>query len=331
MKLDHIYFGGGGGIEGSSVYTVKGKLFDSQGNAVGDEFVISGSQPGERPIVTELAGGGFAVAWNRDMSKDSEYTGFDEIFVDVATFDSQGNAISGPVEIARTSAEGGDSLQIAGLADGNFVLNWTNELDYNAGQTGTDLKTYSQVFDIQVSPIGQPIHTLNYYEFEGLRANIDFAGLADGRYVEVHVERDTDDSATMVAQFHMADGSPDGSPVILNDHMANWQTVDGTGFYLDELLALPDGGFVAAWSGQSGYGATTLVQRFDALGNAVGDFLPLGTADTQGVEVEMELLANGDFWVAWRGWENGSGLTGESHSQIIDVTDTGLEASLWLT
>ncbi len=141
-------------------------------------------------------------------------------------------------------------------------------------------------------------------------------GLADGGYV-VTWEGATSDGqgSDIFSQQFDANGSQVGSLNRLQGEAGN------NGDYSPQVLGRPDGGYVIAWYGGSGY-QTVFAQQFDASGTKVGTQIPLSAgANTSNGYPAMTNLADGGYLIAWEMQQNGV-----TYTQRFDADGTAVGA-----
>lgn len=312
------------GGSGDFLFTVMGRMYDDLGRPLDDAFLISGPGDGQIPQVTALADGGFAAAWT---SCDDARAPDDTFHVQVTAFNRHGHQTGEIVDLGATGALGGDSLIIEGLADGNFLVNWTTQIASDGSQTYSDLETLAQIFDPGGNALGAPVKTYDFPD-DPQMLTFGLASLADGRFVFVHAERINQKDQPVWAQFHNADGTADGAPVLLHNFIAQWNPVNGSRqYFIEDVIGLEDGSFVLSWATGVGFEGT-MAQRFDAQGNAMGDFIRLGDAESWGVESDLDLLGNGNVLATWSGYDP-YGNQGNIYLQEIQPIGQGLETDLW--
>ena len=137
------------GSDGSSA-GVQGQRFDALGNRVGAEFQVNTefSSFQYEPSVSGLSGGGFVVTWTSYSSGSAGDGSGQGIFAQ--RYDASGNPAG--AEFPVTSEVSGDQREpvVAGLADGTFVVAWTDESGLDTSSGGI----YAQHFAADGSPLG---------------------------------------------------------------------------------------------------------------------------------------------------------------------------------
>jgi len=248
-----------------------------------------------QPAITALADGRFVVAWTDDSRTGGDTSSF---AIRAQIFDADGSRSGAEFLVNSTTDVGQSSPAITALADGRFVVAWTD-----GSQTGGD--TSSSAVRAQV------------FEADGRRSGAEFlvnsttvnaqfesaiTALADGRFVVAWTDvsqtgADTSSSAVR-AQVFEADGRRSGAEFLVNGTTLNDQ-------FQPAITALADGRFVVAWTDDSQTGADTSsyavrAQVFEADGRRSGaEFLVNSTTQALQFEPTITALADGRFVVAW--------------------------------
>ncbi|WP_342070276.1 hypothetical protein [Yoonia algicola] len=246
--------------------------------------------------VSVLANGGLVVAW-KDVG-------------DQLIYQKQLDADLQPVgEIERVSdieAFADDYIDINALEDGGWLAVWRS----SAAEKG--------IFVRQFASDGSPVGEASLVNVLGAPVN-DFVTstisepsievLADGSFIVVWQASGADglfdqDSDIYMQRFS-SDGIALGDTTRVNDLEPGSQT-------FSQVLALPDGGWLVAWTDETldlGGGTVQIIernttaQRFDAEGNKVGDnMIVSGSPDIRQQYPEMVLLSDGTILIAW--WAN---------------------------
>jgi hypothetical protein len=322
-----------GGSDGSES-GVKGQVFNGDGSKVGTEFLVnSATYNGQfEPTITALANGGFVVAW----TDDSEQGDPDGSGIKGQVFGSTGIP-AGPeflVNTAKTSDQ--DEPTIAALADGRFVVAWTNEqpiidiIDPSLGDpTGFNIR--ARIFNPDGSTAGAELlvnATTDEYQYEPA-----IMGLTNGGFVVTWTDtsgQGGDASGQSVkGQLFNAAGAKVGGEFLVNTTTNDRQ-------YEPAMAALPDGRFVVTWTDDSGdtSGAAVRGQIFNADGSKSGaEFLVNTTTNDEQRGPTITVLADGRFVVGWTDWSESADDTSEDavRGQIFDprgaVTLNGSEAA----
>jgi VCBS repeat-containing protein len=263
-------------------YGAYARLYDADGNAVGNEFQVSTVTSGYQVALDclSLDGGGFAVLWGSDdFVNQAMY---------LQRYNAAGVADGAPLQLTTTL----DGLYFAFvpvtvLADGSFLVLSTatdaeNPFNYDlfGSLVSADGSTTSAPFPINSSGYGH---------------GPAVAVLADGSFVVVYASADEMASNPAIyAQLYSADGTSVGDAFQVSPDNASWHEQAS-------VQALPDGGFVVAWAESDGFmGGDIFARRFDATGAPLSDATQINTTEhvSQGM-VELGLLADGRLVAAW--------------------------------
>jgi hypothetical protein len=204
-------------------------------------------------------------------------------------------------ELLVNTATPGDQNQpaVTALADGRFVVAWTDDSDLLGDASGTAI--VAQIFNADGSKSGADF-LVNTTTTAG-QLTPAVTALAGGGFAVAWTDTGTsggDASVTGVrAQVFNADGSKSGAEFLVNTTTAGSQA-EAT------IAALADGRFVVAWRDNSQSGGDTSLfavraQAFNADSSKSGtEFLVNTTPTNNQHEPSITALADGRFVVAWR-------------------------------
>jgi Ca2+-binding RTX toxin-like protein len=346
--------------DASDSQRVLAQRFDAQGSPVGAQIVVGDGISGEHsgPQVAALADGGFAVAFTsstdgNDLSvREYSATG---VYQTGVTFGSSASESQGAIISSgtgyRLTFQFGDDILLPGTVNSDaltgiqeapaiaeidggdrYVVSW---LDHNGGNNyryrvfdsnGTPVTASTQVNDSPgVASDGNFPAAPSMADLGDSPAAV--VGLASGGFViawyEFSTELQDEQGYSVHAKIYDGDGVQVGSEFLVNSAFKNFQV-------FPDLVALPDGGFVAVWSdssaGANGTDYNIVGQAFNAFGARVGSqfVVNTGTDGTSGQFFpHVAALADGRLVVEWH-----SAATGEIRTQIIDPRDgmvTGTE------
>ncbi|MBT7759690.1 MAG: tandem-95 repeat protein [Rhodospirillaceae bacterium] len=256
-----------------SDYGIFGQRYDSSGDAAGGEFQINThtSQGQYVSTMSGLADGGFVVIWNSDGQDSSSYGIFGQ------RYDANGNP-TGSEFRANTYTSGiqfNESYvteNVAGLADGGFVVIWHDE----NGRDSSGYAMFGQRFDANGDADGAEFQINTYSNDDQRRGSVD--ALKDGGFVVSWTSAGQDGSGLGIfAQRYDADGDAVGDEFQVNTATDSDQNHNG-------VTGLADGGFVITWSSAN-------VDGSDDFGG-VGDF---GPAHDRHVARNFRLGIHGDM------------------------------------
>jgi Ca2+-binding RTX toxin-like protein len=221
------------------------------------------------------------------------------------------------------TAKAQESPTVAGLADGGFVVTWT-DLGGTLGDASVS-SVKAQLYDRHGLAVGTEFR-VNSMTADG-QYNRGVTGLADGGFVvtwQDHSGTLGDASrAAVKAQIFSASGASIGGEMLVNSTTAGNQS-------LPRIASLAGGGFVAAWQQESGtlgdadY-SSIRAQMFSANGTRIGGELRV---DTHNALLHLNPcvtgLAGGGFAVSWRN------LSDEIKAQLFDASGAKLGGELFV-
>jgi len=265
---------------------VVSQLFSATGAKVGSETVVR-SVNGEQDITPHaigLANGGYALVWlGAGPSANS---------ICLQEFDANGVATSGVIQANTGLPIVQYAPSVATLADGGLLVTWEESaIDGNT--------VYAQRFDASGGKVGGEfkVNTTDFFD-TGYNAP-KAVGLTGGGFVVVWGAGQSQTGQDVIAQAYDASGAKIGAATTVNTVTANDQ-VHPT------VAALPDGGYLVAWSDQQIFAATGVtVQRFDASGAKVG--APIQVSSSGGLPA-LTVFADGSFAVSWDASSGGESL-----------------------
>lgn len=232
------------GPVGQDQWTIHGQIFDSSGTAVGGELDLNQILVGIKETPKIVAhGDGFIVAWENsgeDLVSPARYR--------ICLFDASGNPTNPGTDIqvnTHNSNLAGAPPSISVLTDGRIVVAWEST-DWTGtfgdpSEDGSQTCIRARILDADGNGIGNDFivntTTDNYQGFPSV------VGLADGRFVIAWASFDNGDGAPRCIRGRMynVDGTAAGDDFILNSITASDQ-------FAPNLVALPDGRFVASWA-----------------------------------------------------------------------------------
>lgn len=295
---------------------VRAQYYDSSGRPTGRELLINGTTSGGQDggVIATLTNGRTIVAWT-DTSGEGADVGSSS--VRAVMLDQSGNKLSFPdgrnqIIVNTTTSLGQYDAQVAALANGGFVVTWSDTSGVGDNNNG-GLK--GQLFDGLGARIGGEFQINT--STDALQDRAQVSALASGGFVVTWVDyshsADDKSGAAIRAQLFAADGAKLGAELLVNTTLEGTQTFPA-------ICTLAGGGFVIAWEDQGASsgdlsGRAVKAQMYDEAGRRVGpEFLvnSLVTGD-QGVPV-ICALSDGGFVIAW---VDHSGAGGDSSGSSI--------------
>lgn len=292
---------------------IKMQILHQDGLKVGGELLVNlplGYQ--DSPSVAALTNGKFVVTWSDFAGPGADTNGS----VRAQIFNSDGSKSGGELSVNTISASTQNDSAIVGLANGGFVITWT---DFS-GQTGSVSSVRGQVFTAAGQKVGNEL--LLQSSLNGVRNDTSVAALADGRFivtwtdnsfsllgtpiiVNPEIQKQDRSDTAILGQIFTADGQRSGDLFQVNTTKTFAQSSS-------TVAALADGGFVVAWFDQSGEGGdpesgAIKAQAYDQAGQRIGGEFLVNT-QTRGAQFgpSIVVLDNGSVLIGWRDSDTGT-------------------------
>ncbi|MEZ5841019.1 MAG: LamG-like jellyroll fold domain-containing protein [Hyphomicrobiales bacterium] len=264
-------------------YGVYARFFNADGTARGDEVHVNTTVDSNQDAVeaTALADGGLFVVW-RSYAAD----GTTDIYAQ--RLDASGNPVG--AEILLSDDQGYQNLpEVIQLADGTIIATW----DSNATGDAT-----RGIHRVEIDPGTGTVtgKTTLTYEVNQNAPAPDVAALEGGGHVVTWTSVDLTGSGwDIMARLFDADGNPVGDTFRVNTNVSSTQ-------YQPSVTTLPDGGFAVAYASYNfdGNSYGVVVQRFDDLGNRIGDEVLVNSYSTNiQYNPSVAALPDGSLVVTW--------------------------------
>ncbi len=291
-----------------------GKAVNAQG-----EFTVAAFEDGKdqsEPDVASLKDGGYVVAWTEvsgntyksaevnDLNNDGDVLDSGETIwknglinhdVFIQRYDADGEVVGDATRVntfvTNVNADGGRSqhdVNVVGLENDNYLVTWTSDDQYITQDSWDNGSRYiqGQIYDVNGNPICE--------EFTVSRAEYDpIVALPDGGFI-----------VTWSADARLDNTDKDGT--------SNNNPQDGT-----------DNPIYSDSHDSSGFGV--IAQRFDALGNEVGErvIVNQNVTDDQ-MDSDIVMLDNDTAIMTWQS-QNGTDGDFDIHAQTLQLTNNGLE------
>src|SRR6266446_686229 len=253
--------GTGGDISSAGI---RARIFNADGTTSTSDFLVNTTtfDAQELPTITALPDGHFVVAW-RDYSQ----TGGDRSSTAVRgqVFNPDGSKSGGEFLGNTTTAGPQEEPTIAGLADGRFVVAWTDSSASGGDTSSSAIR--AQLFNPDGSKSGSEflVNTTTLHQ----QYQPTVTGLPDGGFVVAWTDgSDFSTSKNIRAQVFNADGSLSGDEFVVNTTLPNHQD-------RSTIAAWHDGHFVVAWTDFSQTGGDTSSLAIRAQIFAAGDVAPV--------------------------------------------------------
>jgi Ca2+-binding RTX toxin-like protein len=283
--------------------------YDAAGNKMGDEIRVNTTTAGNQYTsdLAALADGGYVITWaSDDLPGDGSV-------IYAQRYDGAGNRVGDETQVNTTFSIQQTEPTVTTLTDGGYVITWES---FN----GFDI--YARRYDSAGNAIGEETRVNAFTDSSQFTPEI--TALADGGYVIVWASDLQDgDGYGIYAQHYDATGNATGSASRVNTTITNDQSAPA-------IAALTDGGYAVTWTSyaQDGDGYGVYVQRYDAVGNAIGGetLVNSNTHDFQRSPA-VAALADGGYIITWEsiGQDgDGSGIYARRFDAGGDSIATGL-------
>ena len=229
-------------------FATRAQVFGANGAASGATFLVNTTTVGNQmqPAITGLANGRFVVAWQDDSA-----TGGDTFFnaIRAQIYNADGSTFGADFQVNTTTASHQFEPAITALADGRFVVTYTDN-----SRTSGDLDSYdlrAQLFNADGSASGTEFLVNSIVTSDQTLSTI--TALADGRFVVAWTDGSifsTGNGVEIRAQLFNADGSTSGAEFQANTTVIGHQIAP-------TISTLADGRFVVSWTDVSATGGDT--------------------------------------------------------------------------
>jgi probable HAF family extracellular repeat protein len=238
---------------GTGIWSVNAQVFDASGAKVGTEFVVDtgvSNTGGEMfPQIAGLADGDFVVTWQTFGGLPGDSSG-ESIAAQI--FDANGAKVGAEFQVNTETLYSQYDPQVAALANGDFVISWTDESGTLGDTSGTSVK--AQVFDENGVKVG-PEFLVNTETTKNQDAQT-VVGLPDGQFViawrdSSQAPGDTNSGSSIKAQiFEVAsEDAPVISTLVGQPVAGQAIEVKGTGEVGSTVTLYADGGSTSVGSG----------------------------------------------------------------------------------
>lgn len=158
--------------------TVRAQVYDPDGNAVGNEFLVPTETTGKQdgPAVAALANGRFVITWidNSGQAPDTDGSA-----IRAQVYNADGTPVGGEFVVNTTTTNTQVWPDIAALPGGGFVIVWGDSSQTGHDTDGTSIR--GQQFDGSGNPVGGEF-SVNATT-EGSQTNPELKVLTDGRFL----------------------------------------------------------------------------------------------------------------------------------------------------
>jgi len=162
----------------SSGLSLRARIFDSSGNAVGSDVVIGGPEAGRfYNDAQALGNGGFMVTWSEIVSGKYD--------VRAQVFDATGAAAGSAFTVNQAAGRHESFSTITPLTDGRMLVQWKSEANFN--NVGVDTITFGRVLNANGAPAGNEF-ILSQRAYDDAKVT----AMADGGFITAWVVREYD-------------------------------------------------------------------------------------------------------------------------------------------
>jgi Ca2+-binding RTX toxin-like protein len=262
-----IVFEDQNGADGSS-NGIFGQLYDSEGQALGENFLINSTTEGEQvsPEVAVLTNGDVVVSWFSTNGNNIYDYNIQRFTVNGTSLEPVGDEIS---IISDERIINDVNSEVIALSDGGFVV------------TYQDSESFAQIFDAD----GTPRTELFSPDIDFYNASPDVTELADGNILFTWQIEGAPHLSGLYGRIFDSEGNAVTDTLTLDDREGEQRFSD--------TVALDNGGFVSVWHAatEPNGDGPVLARTFDSNGNPVGDSFQVSEGNISGARSEYTLSA----------------------------------------
>ncbi|MBD2153421.1 Ig-like domain-containing protein [Leptolyngbya sp. FACHB-16] len=283
---------------GQSDFGIYGQRYDSMGNVLGDEVLMTLYPPESRYFIHSTAldaTGNVVLTWERFFQPE-----FDN-GIYAQRYDSTTSTTGGEFPVYTNIMNYQGDPQVVVDANGNFVVTWTG-----SDSSDSDFGVFAQRYSSDGTTLGSFFRVNS--ETSGYQGSSHVAMDADGNFVvtwEDARQNTNVNPGDIYAQRYSSTGIALGEAFQVNTSTASLQEAP-------RIAMDADGDFIVTWhsDGQDGSGLGIYAQRFSRDGVALGNEFRVNTytTDTQS-DPQVAMDADGDFVITWQSnGQDGDGL-----------------------
>ena len=224
-------------------------------------------------VSTQLNNGNVVVVWQSEPI-------FSEVRAQIVTPD--GVKVGNELTINNLTEGTQDNPSVTHLADGGFLVSWTDDQGLDGNLRGV----FARAYDADGTPRGGQFQVNQTTFLDQDSSSVTGIG-DDGAFVAF----ETDDGRDLVGRTFSDPNVPSSNEFI----------IDARGAYVWDTATLNDGDTVVMWMTNDSNGVYLLAQKYSPLGVAVGSQITIATASIVfDINVSIvEPLANGGFVTVW--------------------------------
>ncbi len=161
----------------TSLSAIRAQVFAADGSKTGGEFLVNTTTAGSQltSSATALAGGGFVISWTDSSQSPDEPSGY---AIRAQVFAADGSKLGTEFLVNTTTSGNQDYSEVTALADGGFVVTWTDLSRTGVDTSGAAIR--AQVFAADGSKSGDEILVNTITTGDQARSTV--TALADGRF-----------------------------------------------------------------------------------------------------------------------------------------------------
>jgi Ca2+-binding RTX toxin-like protein len=224
----------------TSGFAVRAQMFNADGTLSGPEFLANATilHGQQQPAITQMAGGGFAIAWVDQSTAPVD--GFGPQVIRAQLFGPLGGTPRSDILISSPDALDAGQPSIAQLQNGFTAVTWAQtEQDQNGGTVSA---IYVQMVAADAVLSNLPIRITGLGRMDAP----SIISLQDGRFAvawdEIRQGNHNNPIGSIFVQVFGFNGVPSGDAVLLNDSRKGFQTNP-------QMVELPDGRILVTWDG----------------------------------------------------------------------------------
>ena len=269
-------------------YGIYGQLYDSSGNAIGNEFLVNTSTAGyqSEPSVSMSNSGDFIITW---ISPDQDGDNYGII---AQRYDSDGVPQGSEFIVNSYTADAQFAPTVSMAGSGNFVITWTS-----SNQDGDHSGIFAQRYDSDANEMGSEFQVNSYTLGPQKVSTVAMNDL--GSFVIAWESQHDGSSTGIFAQRFDSNGEAVGSEFLVNTQTYSVQSVPS-------VAMAASGEFIITWESlvQDGSGWGIYAQRYAADGGSIGGEFRVNstTASTQWYS-SVALNDSGQAIIVWSSFD----------------------------
>ena len=221
--------------------SIKGQMFDANGNKVGAEILVNAKDityVNTVPSVVGLANGGFAVTWQGQSDHPNLSSDTDDSNIQFQIFDANGNKVGDQLQVNTKGEQYQQAPKITQLTNGFIVVTW-EDVEDGDGDHG---QIKARVIDGNGHPVGGEF--LVNSNSNGDQHTPAISARPDGSFMITWTDNsgvgDTDDDGIRAQIFSVGAPATAGAPVKLN-LAADLTDTDGSETLAVSVSSIPVG------------------------------------------------------------------------------------------